>query len=186
MSHILATSDRVEYPYSFWQLRQDNPNLSFPASLTAKELMAFNVYPVTPSPRPADSRELRAVETQPTLTKAGWVQTWGVREATEDEISAWDAANAPAPDWMGFGIELASSPAIATLFEAIPGPISNALSIGLSEASKGDSRLFLGLWARLLAAGVITAELLGAMGALAQQFNLPAEFTNALTLGRPD
>ena len=81
---------------------------------------------------------------------------------------------------MGFGIELTTNPAVVLLFDAVPSPVSNGLSIGLSEASRGDTRLFIGLWSRLLAAGVITTELIDMVGALAQQFNLPSGFIMGL------
>ncbi len=178
----------TEYPYSLWRLREDNPNVLFSANPTAADIAPFNAYWVAPTAPPeVDLRTQRVEEAPlPTLLSDGsWVQAWVVRDATPEEASAYAAANAPPPDWMNFGIELASSPAIAALFAAVPGPISNGLSIGLSEASKGDPRLFLGLWSRLLAAGVITAELLDAMGALAQQFALPGEFIAALMPPEP-
>jgi hypothetical protein len=111
------------------------------------------------------------------------MQAWTVRDATTEEVSAYDLANAPAPNWMAFGVALATSPAIAALYAAVPGPVSHGLSIGLSKAGDGDPRLFLSFWAQLLAADVITPEMLEAIGALSQQFNIPQTFVNALTGG---
>lgn len=175
-------SGSFEYPYSIWQLRKHNPNVSFSGNPTAVDIAPFHAYFVTPAPQPeVDQRTQRVEEVNPVRREDGtWIQAWDVRPATAEEINAFDVAHRPLPDWMGFGIALASSPAIAILFDSISSPISNGLSIGLSEASKGDPVLFVGLWSRLLATGMITPELLGAMTALAQQFNLPAEFIAAL------
>lgn len=177
MTYIHATGTTIiKYPLSRADLSITFPNVSFPSSPTAEDLAPFDVFPVATTPRPADTRDERAIESDPILTDSGWQQTWTTRPATEEETAAWDVSNQPEPDWMGFGIELASSAAIAALFDAIPGPISNGLSIGLSDASKGDPRLFIGLWSRLTEAGAITTELLAIMGALAERFNLPSEF----------
>jgi len=176
-------SGTFQYPYSIGQLRQDNPNVSFSVNPTAADMAPFYVYQVTSTPQPVVNVRTQRVEEarQPTKNSNGsFSQAWVIRNATPAEISAYDAANAPQPDWMAFGVALATSPAIATLYAAIPGPVGSGLSTGLMEASKGDYRLFLGLWVQLLAAGRITPALLQTIGALAQQFNLPAEFMVAL------
>lgn len=98
MSYVLAKSWPIKYPYSIWDLRNDNPNVSFAADPAPADLAAYHVYPVIPSPRPADSRELRAVEAEPIRTDEGWRQVWTVREATPEEIEEWDAAYAAAPE----------------------------------------------------------------------------------------
>jgi hypothetical protein len=176
----LTTND---YPCSLWQVRRDNPNVSFPAEPSDEDLAPFGYANVHPTPRPSyDQRTERIEEATPEPDAEGvYQQQWEIRPATAEEISAYDLANAPAPDWMGFALELASNPAIAVLFDAVPRPISNGISIGLSEASKGDPRLFLGLWSRLLTSGAITTDLLGAIRALAQQSNLPNDFIISLS-----
>lgn len=177
---IHAINDEIiAYPSTMEALRQEFPNSSFPLEPTAEDLLPFNRFPVTPSPCPADTRTERLVNGA-TLTDDGWQQTWTVRPATAEETAAYDAANAPQPDWMAFGIELAMHPSITALYAAIPGPVAGGLSVGLSKASDGDPRLFQGLWSKLMATGAITPELLGAIGVLAQQFNLPSKFVTAL------
>ena len=186
MTYIQATNTSIiKYPFSRSDLSTTYPNVSFPPSPTADDLAPFDIYPVIPSPRPADTRDERAIEGDPTLTDAGWQQVWTVRPATDDEQTAWDAAHAPSPDWMSFGIELAANPSISALYDNIPNALANGLSIGLAEASKGDTRLFVGLWQRVLSAGGVSPELLGEIGALAYQFNLPAAFV-AQMMPQPD
>jgi hypothetical protein len=179
--HIIENG-QIEYPYNLWQLRKDYPNISFPFEPTPEDLLPFNVFPVTSTTRPDDTRDERAIEGEPILTETGWIQVWDIRPATEAEIEEWDAIRAPEPDWMGFGIEMASTPNIIAMYAAIPGTISNALSIGLSEASKGDTRLFIGIWHLMMAAGYISSDLLEEINTLAYQFNIPDDFIAQIML----
>jgi hypothetical protein len=179
MNYVRVTENgQPEYPYSLWQLRKAHPNISFPAEPTPEDLAPFNVFPVTIAPQPKDyDHRLQAVEQLPPASKEnGWEINWALRDTTLDEQAAWDAAHAPSPDWMNFGIELAANPLISALYDNIPNALASGLSIGLAEASKGDTRLFVGLWQRVLSVGGISPELLGEIGALAHQFNLPAAF----------
>jgi len=179
--YIHATDNTIiKYPFSRSDLSTTFPNVSFPPSPTAEDLAPFDVFPVAPSPRPADTRDERAVEGDPVLTDSGWQQIWSTRPATDAEITAWDIAHAPQPQWMQFGLAMATSPAIAALYAAVPGPVANALSIGLSDAAKGDDRLFLGMWQRIATDGAIAPELLDQIIAAATSYHLPASFIQAL------
>jgi len=168
----------LEYPRSLWQLRQEHPNVSFPPDPTDEDLAPFNHANVHPTPQPTYAARTERIEDATREPDADGIyrQRWTIRPATTEEITAYDIANAPEPQWMSFGIELAANPAISELYDSIPTALANGLSIGLSEASKGDTRLFIGLWQRVLATGGVSAELLGEIGALAYQFNLPTSF----------
>ena len=181
MNYIHATADTIiKYPFSRSDLSTTFPNVSFPPNPTAEDLAPFDVFPVTTTPRPADTRDERAVEGDPVLTDSGWQQIWTTRPATEQEIAAWDVANQPPPDWMGFGLALATSPGIAALYAALPGPVANALSIGLSEAAKGDERLFVSIWGHIFSEGAVSAELLAEIIAAATDSHLPQELIGSL------
>jgi len=178
---IHAINDEViAYPATLDALRQEFPNSSFPIEPTAEDLAPFNRFFVAPIPAPSCDPRTERAEHTPTLTDNGWQQTWTIRAATADEIAAYDIANAPEPDWMGFGIELTSNPGIAELYAVIPAPVSNGLSIGLNEANKGDPRLFSVLWQQLLTSGAITSELLSDITSMSAEHHLPAEFVNGL------
>lgn len=176
-------SGAIEYPYSIWRLRKDNPNVMFGENPSSADLAPFFVYWVTSTlPPEVDMRTHRVEEaSRPDRCNDGsWVQAWMVRPATAEETAAWDAANTPQPDWMAFGIGLASHPGIAELYRLLPTPMADGLSIGLNEVSKGDSRLFFGLWGQLVASGAISAELLSAIAVMAVEHHLPAEFISGL------
>ena len=179
--YIHATADTIiKYPFSRADLSTTFPNVSFPPNPTAEDLAPFDVFPVATTPRPADTRDERAVEGDPMLTDSGWQQVWSTRPATEDEINAWDAAHAPQPQWVEFGIQLATSPLFSAVCDQLPSAIANGLSIGLNEASKGNARLFTGLWQKVLELNVITDDLLIEISKLAEQSHLPAPFITAL------
>ena len=176
-------SGAIEYPYSVWRLRKDNPNVMFGENPSSADLAPFHVYWVTPMPPPeVDMRTHRAVEAaRPDRRSDGsWVHAWTVRPATAEETAAYDLANAPQPDWMAFGIDLASHPGITALYGSLPGAVASGLSIGLNEAGKGDPRLFFGLWSPLMASGAMSAELLSAIVVMAVEHHLPQSFMEAL------
>ena len=127
-------------------------------------------------------RTHRAVEAaRPDRRSDGsWVHAWTVRPATAEETAAYDLANAPQPDWMAFGSDLASHPGITALYGSLPGAVASGLSIGLNEAGKGDPRLFFGLWSPLMASGAMSAELLSAIVVMAVEHHLPQSFMEAL------
>ena len=177
-----------KYPCSLYEVRQANPNVSFPANPTDEDLAPFNYINVHPTPQPScDQRTERIEEGTPKPDAEGiYRQQWDIRPATAEETAAYDLANAPEPDWMAFGIDLAMHPGISALWDALPGPVSGALPTALNEAGKGDPRLFTGLWQRIMTLGAITPELLGAISALAAQHHLPAQFIAGLAPVAPE
>lgn len=81
--YILAPNT---YPYSVAQLRADNPQVSFPATLSDAVLAEFNVFPVEPVPAPAvDTKTHKAVELPPAKQGGKWVQEWAVVALTQQE-----------------------------------------------------------------------------------------------------
>ena len=91
--HILI--DPQTYPYSFFQLMQDNPQTSFPKNPTDELLASYNVFPVTQTDRPTyDSATHRIEEGVPALLAGSWTQVWNVIALTADEIAQQQADHA--------------------------------------------------------------------------------------------
>ena len=95
---VKATNDTVQqYPYSVGLLRKDNPNTSFPKQVSAADMAAFNVYPVTETfPTVGDGQHLVKVWT-PTLSGDDWIldhQAVDLTDADIAEATAVLAANA--------------------------------------------------------------------------------------------
>ena len=105
--------------------------------------------------------------------------------ASPEHIAAWDAANAPAPDWARFKAALLSDPAANTaLAQALPVAPSAVLALPaalMAVAAGGDASDFHATWRALRAAGLIPADLLITIGALAVACHLPAPFIIELT-----
>ena len=85
---VKATNDTVQqYPYSVGLLRKENPNTSFPKQVSAADMAAFNVYPVTEvTPTVADTQKLVKVWT-PTLVGGDWVLAHEAVDLTSDDIA---------------------------------------------------------------------------------------------------
>jgi len=104
----------IQWPYTAANLRAQEPHLSLSAELPDHELAslaAVGVYVARPKPTEppvVDPRLKRVEEVTPIWGpvevggKEAWLQQWAVRDATEKEIAAYDAANTPPPDYVGF------------------------------------------------------------------------------------
>lgn len=189
MTLIRPRDNIPEWPYSRAQLAADEPRLSLTYELPEHELRSLEalgvyVYRVASTDQPAaDPRTERVEETTPIKVDGVWTQQWTVRQATPEEIASYDAANAPVPRWVQFGVTLGSSPEVnqfvATVREVAP-VLHLMIGVGLGQAAQGDAKTFLAAWGQAMAAGLIPAELLAGVVAMASGFDLPAEFIAAL------
>ena len=92
MRMIKVTDAGTEYPYTIEQLRQDNPNTSFPTRLNADVLEQFNVYEVVlTSPPQYDYVSHKLSEGIPVRQKARNEDgTWKGDDPTTPENEAWE------------------------------------------------------------------------------------------------
>lgn len=165
---------------SLWQLRQEHPNVSFPANPTDEDLAPFDHANVHPSPQPALSspRTERLEEGNDAQDEDGtWRQTWTVREATEEEIAAYDRAHAPAPEWREFAIALILLPETSEFIASLPAAPARALEVALAQVAGGAG---VDLLSQLLQQLPLPSELGAAIGQLAGQHHLPVELLTAL------
>ena len=115
MSDLLRLrEDYIQWPYTAANLRAQEPHLSLSAELPDHELatladVGVYVARVRPMTQPVvDPRTKKVEEVTPIYGsvevggKEAWLQQWAVRDATEEEIAAYDAAHAPPPDYVGF------------------------------------------------------------------------------------
>lgn len=98
--YIKLNNGNIEkYPYSLYQLKQDNPQTSFPANISDEMLSEWNVFPVTPAEYPQVDYTKNVVEETPNLVNGVWYQDYKVVDATEEEIAQRKAdLNAQAED----------------------------------------------------------------------------------------
>ena len=90
MLYVKAVNGSVEaYPYTLETLRWDNPNVSFPASMTEEELEEWGVYSVQETAKPDENMTENISEGMPILEKTGkWIQSWVSTPVTTEEIYA--------------------------------------------------------------------------------------------------
>jgi hypothetical protein len=181
----------VQWPYSVRQLQADMlvetngaTTISIAADPAVFTAAPYYLFPYLTTDAPAtDTRTQRAELADPVLVEGEWQQEWTVRDATEEELAQWDALNLPQPQWIEFGLALSGIPAVDDLLGAVEAanrPLERMLSGGMLQAAQGDARTFLAAWGHCLSVGLITAELVATVSALASDYDLPAAFIEAL------
>lgn len=86
--YVLAPNQNVEkYPYSFGELRKDNPQVSFPSAPTVELLASYNVFPVVKTDAPEWNYTINVREANPVAVAGVWMQAWAVTDATPEEIA---------------------------------------------------------------------------------------------------
>ena len=86
--HIKLTNG-APAPYSIGQLRQDNPNVSFPEQIPDDTLAEYNVFFAAPTSAPkAAAGEVVEDAGYLQLADGSWAQAWRVRPMTEQELAA--------------------------------------------------------------------------------------------------
>lgn len=84
----IINNEVVKYPYSVNELKQDNPDTSFPMSMTDEGLAGWGVYPVAEVPCPKVDYTKNVVEETPNLINGEWYQDWSVTAKPQAEIDA--------------------------------------------------------------------------------------------------
>ena len=80
-------SSVVEFPYSIDDLKNDNPNTSFPVNVSNSTLEAWQVYPVEVSATPEVTADKKAVINDiPDYVNGTWVLGWQIQQKTNQEI----------------------------------------------------------------------------------------------------
>ncbi len=86
MYALIANGQVSKYPYSTGMLCADNPQTSFPESMTGDRLAEWNVFPVFETERPSVDHTKIVTEDTPSFTDGRWTQTWVVSDATEEQV----------------------------------------------------------------------------------------------------
>ena len=88
--YVLAVNNSlITWPYSARQLKIDNPQVSFPKTITDELLADFNVFPVEPSVAPAYSNQTQTLQQiNPAFNGNAWIEQWEVNELSEEEIQS--------------------------------------------------------------------------------------------------
>lgn len=86
---INAQGGIEKYPYTPRELRKGNTQVSFPSSPSEELLKEWGVFPVIVKNPPAYNLATQdCVRVNPTLHGEQWVETWEVRDLTDEEKTA--------------------------------------------------------------------------------------------------
>ena len=91
--YVKTSNGAVEqFPYTLGNLRRDNPNTSFPKSISDATLASYGVYPVTQDDKPSYDNRTQKVSrnTTPTETNGAWSVGWTITDRTAAEIQDYD------------------------------------------------------------------------------------------------
>lgn len=92
MQALIQNNAVTTYPYSFGQLRQDNPQTSFPSDPSTELLEFLGLYEVTQADEPTyDPATQRVEEGTPAMVSGVWTQVWNVIALTGEEIAQQQA-----------------------------------------------------------------------------------------------
>jgi hypothetical protein len=86
---IKLKNNKIEkYPYSEIELKNDNPQVSFPAIISKELLEEYDVYEVIKTDKPSITYKQIIAEDNPINENGVWKQVWNVTEKTLDEINS--------------------------------------------------------------------------------------------------
>ena len=84
--YLKIEDGNVRYPYTIGELKLENPNISFPATLTNEILELFSVFSVQPTSYVDDYTKV-ITEGTPILSGSTYIQVWNSVDATEEQIA---------------------------------------------------------------------------------------------------
>ncbi len=88
MQALIKNKSVVAYPYSLEQLKLDNLNTSFPATMPEKQLAEWGVFTVIATEKPNALPTTKIEEGKPVLIGNSWRQVWDVIFLTQSEVEA--------------------------------------------------------------------------------------------------
>jgi len=85
--YLKVSGSTITYPYSVYDLKTENPNTSFPTTITDSLLEEFGVYKVELKDSGYDNDDTKdVVEVTPTLSGSVYVQNWTESDASSEDI----------------------------------------------------------------------------------------------------
>jgi hypothetical protein len=86
--HIKLINNNTTMPYTIAQLKNDNPQVSFPSEIPVDTLASFGVYALLPTPTPEYNVDTQHVnEGKPKLINGAWTQTWVITNKSAEELN---------------------------------------------------------------------------------------------------
>lgn len=87
--YIKITNGNPEI-YSIGQLISDNPNISFPTTISEEILEKFDIYPFITEEIPTINEKTQKIENGDFAIENGkWIKRWKITNKTQEEIDEW-------------------------------------------------------------------------------------------------
>jgi len=87
----------VKFPYSFGELRKDNPNVSFPRNISSSIMGRYGMVAVTDGTQPTPTVYQKVVRNAaPTIVEGSWQIDYTLVDMTAEEITEKDETTAAA------------------------------------------------------------------------------------------
>jgi len=84
--YLRIINDEITYPYSLQQLKENNPNSSFPSEMTEAVMNEYNIFEVRQTPKPNNYTK-NIFEGTPILVEGVYYQNWEQTDASTSEIN---------------------------------------------------------------------------------------------------
>ena len=86
--YLKVSGSTITYPYSVQNLKNENPNISFPTIISDSLLESFNIYQVEMKNSGYDSDDTKDVtEVTPILSGSIYIQTYTISDADTETIN---------------------------------------------------------------------------------------------------
>jgi len=86
--YIKTSNNVIDFPFSIAKLKRENPNISFPKTLSDSQLEEFEVYPVIVNIPEMSASQALGVLTFPELVEGVWEVTYTVINLPPEEVLA--------------------------------------------------------------------------------------------------
>lgn len=167
------------WPYSFAQLRKDEPQLSISDAPHPGEIASWLdlspqiiiIVPEPTAPPEYDPTSFRAVEVHPETINNKWTQSWTLEPLPPTP---------PSPQWSAFAEALEASPLVVSLYNSAPNLLCHKLTGSLLRAMEGHPEAFSSAWLQARQLGLLSPELAAEVLSLSETCNLPLEFISSL------
>ena len=94
MYSLIKNGQVIKYPYGAFNLRKDNPNVSFPKNISDEVFSKYGVERVFFSTQPEITYAQQLKEGDPVFADGRWNQTFTVVDLAEEEVSGRTAQKA--------------------------------------------------------------------------------------------
>jgi hypothetical protein len=92
--YLKLNNGQIEiYPYSISQLKNDNPQVSFPQTISKDTFAEYDVYEVIETTTPSVTYKQNLSEGTPINENGVWKQVWNVTDKHVDEVNAIHESN---------------------------------------------------------------------------------------------